>query len=109
MSASGVTELTTIDGDAFKHTPKLYYIDFDGCGVQHVGHDLVTHLDDLGIMKFGFNPCVDREAFNRDEILKLNAELPILCPPVDPSTRPTTEAPPTTGIFSFFKWLLIKF
>lgn len=73
-------KLVTIDGDLFKHTPWIRWIGFSENQIQRVGSDLIKNLHSLEEIYFLFNPCVNTSAETRSEILRLNDELPILCP-----------------------------
>lgn len=74
-------KIVSVPSELFKYNLKLRYIRFDGNPIARIGHDLVTHLDDLSILSFERNPCIDRSAYSRTEIVQLNAILPIQCPP----------------------------
>lgn len=98
----GHNNLVTLDGDLFEFTPSLEEIWFDSNFPQHVGHDLFSNLDLLREAFFRSNPCIDRFAVTRQEVLNLNIELPISCPPaetttiIDPTSTSTTPDGTTT-------------
>lgn len=83
--------LISIDGDLFQHNPLLRWINFSRNQIQHVGLNLFRDLNDLRELYFFNNPCASATARNREDVLSLIDELPILCPPL-PTT--TTERPP---------------
>lgn len=90
-------QLTSLDGDLFAHTPNLQGMSFQWNKIEHIGHDLVTNLNNLTILLLQYNVCVDAWATTRAEVLSLGARLSDLCPPLDDTT---TEATTTTEITS---------
>lgn len=74
--------LTTINGNLFRHNPKLRYISFNTNLIKSVGADLVTYLDNLSNLYFSGNECINKYNETRDGVLELNALLPQRCPPV---------------------------
>lgn len=89
-------ELTSLDGDLFKYTPHLEVIEFGSNQIQHIGHDLVTNLNNLTFFFIQFNVCINRWAVTRDDVLLLASELSIFCPPLDVTTTTTTTTTVTT-------------
>jgi hypothetical protein len=87
--------LTNIEGNLFENNPKLVRISFLGNKIlQHVGHDLLTGLNDLKEVIFLDNLCISKLARNQTEIRNLNRQLPISCPSLTtgpPTTTPTYE------------------
>lgn len=74
--------LTSVDGHLFTHNPFLQYISMNENLIQHVGHDLVTHLANLTNLYFSANVCINQYAETRDGVMALNALLPVRCPPL---------------------------
>lgn len=87
--------LISIDGDLFKHNPHLEYVSFADNQIQHIGHDLVTNLNNLTNLYFTSNVCIDRWASTRNAVLSLAPELSILCPQLDVTTTTTTTTTTT--------------
>lgn len=97
-----LNKLVTIDGDLFKKTKKLLWISFNGNEIQHVGKDLVKDVKNLEHLYFYSNPCVDDAATNKNDVSRLNDELPIVCPAdgtttISASTLTSTTISTTTG------------
>lgn len=80
-------QLTSLDGDLFKYTPLLQYANFNSNQIQRIGHDLVTNLNNLMVMNFYENVCIQQGASTRDEVLLLAPQLSILCPPSETTTE----------------------
>lgn len=74
--------ILSLDGDLFKHTPKLQIIFFTFNRIQHVGHDLLTDLNDLTEAYFESNPCISESAQTLEAVQQLNIQLPISCPQI---------------------------
>lgn len=88
--------LPSLDGDLFSFNPLLKYIDMTTNGIQHIGHDLVTHLNNLEELYLYENICISRTAYTRAAVVELAAKLSVLCPPLDESTSiATTTTVPT--------------
>lgn len=88
--------LTTLDGDLFSYTPLLRYLHVGWNQIQHIGHNLVTNLEGLQHLYLFGNPCIDRQAANRSEVLRLASEMSLLCPPLVVTTttkRPIEQCP----------------
>lgn len=79
------SNLASIPGDLFQHNPRIRFINFSFNQITQVGHDLVTHLDDLRHLDFLGNLCVDRLAQDSEEITELNELLPAACPQLEES------------------------
>lgn len=75
------TPLKTLDSDLFQYTPNLRYITFAGSKIHHVGADLVTNLKDLKVLDFTNCVCIHRFAKTKEQVEKLNEDLPNECPP----------------------------
>lgn len=73
-------KLISLDGDSFKHTPKLVFVQFSANLLEHVGYDLLQELNDLTYVYFSFNPCIDMLAETPESIAKLKVKLQIQCP-----------------------------
>lgn len=84
-------KLESIDGNLFEHSPNLKLISLYNNEIQHVGHNLLTNMPNLEIVWFNLNPCINTNAFGTGEILELNRQLPISCPPLE---LPTTTIVP---------------
>lgn len=74
-------KLTYLGGDLFSSNRHLQFLDFTGNDIQRIQHNLVTHLNNLEMMFFTANSCIDRSARTRAEVLELAPVLSILCPP----------------------------
>lgn len=92
----GDNQLVTLEGDLFQHTQKLRGIYFYVNSLAHVGHNLLTGLNNLTEAIFTANPCINAFAITPEEIRALNLQLPISCPPlnstettIQPETAPT--------------------
>lgn len=90
LFAAGYNNLVTIDGDLFKHTPKLILINFGSNKIRHVGRDLIKGMENLRYFYFQANPCVNLYATDVIDAVKLADKLPILCPPLKTGTISTT-------------------
>lgn len=87
--------LTSLDGDLFSCTPLLKFIFLALNQIQHIGHDLVTNLDNLENLDLQANICINKVARNRTDVVELAPQLSLLCPPLDEVTTvaTTTELP----------------
>lgn len=65
---SGHYNLTSIDSDLFKHTPKLVYIFCFDNGIRHVGNDLLANLNELSKVYFSTR-CIDVFARTKKALL----------------------------------------
>jgi hypothetical protein len=74
-------KLTSLDGNLFVNNPKLIFISLDGNQIKHVGHDLLTDLNNLNLVFLFNNPCVNQEAITHEAIQSINRQLPKICPP----------------------------
>lgn len=88
--------LISLDADLFSFNPLLQRIDIAYNQIQHIGHDLVTNLDNLRHLGFTGNTCIDRSALSRAAVLELAPQLSVLCPPLDDTTTVATTIPVTT-------------
>lgn len=82
---SGHHNLTSIDGDLFKHTPKLHYIFCFDNGIRHVGNDLLVNLPKLSRVYFSTR-CIDSYASTKERIADMILQLPVKCPPLPATT-----------------------
>lgn len=78
----GKNKLTNIDGDLFSFNLKLKWIWLSNNSIDHIGHDLVSHLNELKGLYFESNICTDRSASTRAAVLKLASQLSFLCRPL---------------------------
>lgn len=83
-------KLVTLDGDLFQYTRKLQVVWIQINSLQHVGHDLLTGLNDLTMAYFHSNPCINIYATTREAVQQLNLQLPISCPPLETTTTVLT-------------------
>jgi Leucine-rich repeat (LRR) protein len=91
------SQIVSIDGNLFQHTPNLKWIYFVFNKIQHIGHNLLTNLPNLKEVGFISNPCINNLTFANTPaaIQELNRQLPIFCPPLSPTTlAPTTIISP---------------
>lgn len=87
---------TTLDGDLFSFTPLLKLLDLDWNRIQHIGHDLLTNLENLQQLYLRENYCIDSQATNRAAVVSLIAWMSTRCPPLITTTDATTSASKTT-------------
>lgn len=85
-----MVNLTSLDGDLFKFNPLLKYISLGNNKIQHIGHDLVTNLNNLEDLSLFGNICINQSAKNRTAVAELAPQLSVLCPPLDPTTTTAT-------------------
>lgn len=88
--AAANASLTTLDSDLFSFTPNISFINLQSNQIQHVGLNLVTNLEKLNILYLLRNPCVNKNAATRADVLNLASTLPSLCPPLE-TIATTTE------------------
>lgn len=88
-------KLTSLDGDLFSNTPLLSQLYLNSNQIAHIGHNMVTNLDNLQMLFLGGNICIDRIAVGRAEVMELAPQLSVLCPPLDVTTTefPWEECP----------------
>ena len=85
-------QIVTLDGDLFKHTPKVQGIFFGNNLITNVGHNFLAGLNDLVLVEIQRNPCINVWAETPAEIENLKSELLLRCPPLS-----TTSETPTTS------------
>lgn len=90
--ALGGNNLTSLDGDLFSFNPRLERIILNLNRIQHIGHDLVTNLNNLTYLSLAANICVNRNAGTRSQVLELAIQLPALCPPLFAPETTTEQA-----------------
>lgn len=91
-------KLVSIDGNLFEFTPLLASVDLNSNQIEHIGHDLVTHLDYLKTLDLTANPCISKDFISREQILEFSSQLSIYCPPLlITSTLPITTTADTPG------------
>lgn len=78
--------LLSLDGNLFASTPNLFWIDFSSNQIEHVGQDLLKNLNALIYANFINNPCISHLATSRDDVLRLNDQLPEACPAAENAT-----------------------
>jgi hypothetical protein len=89
-------KIISVDGDLFENNPNLVQIDFTNNKIQHVGHDLLTGLNDLKLVNFFMNPCINKIAKTPEQIQELINLLPYNCPPLE-SGPPITSTTISTS------------
>lgn len=101
----GDNQLVTLEGDLFQYTRKLKGIYFYVNSLAHIGHGLLTGLNNLTEAIFTANPCINAFAITPEQIQALNLQLPISCPPLNstvtttqPGTAPTVTTTPTPTV-----------
>lgn len=83
-------QLKSLGSDLFRHTRHLKFIDFSGNQIAYIGDGIVNSLTELTNLRLGSNVCIDKEAYNRTEVLELAPQLNSLC------IQGTCAAIPTT-------------
>lgn len=86
MFSAVETNFHSLDGDLFKFTRKLKWINFSYGKLNHVGRNLLTDLKDLQFAGFEKNPCIDMFAYS-EEINELSYQLIARCPPENKTTK----------------------
>ena len=89
-------QLVTLDGDLFKHTPKIQAIFFRDNFITNVGHNFLSDLNDLIVADFRHNPCVHFFANSFTQIENLKTMLLRQCPPLKTPEPPTTISTTST-------------
>lgn len=84
--------LDTIDGNLFEYSKNLQVIDFNDNPLEHIGFDLFANLEWLERANFTLCNCINFDALNPEQILKLNDMMPEECPPLDTTTPPETTS-----------------
>lgn len=83
---------TSIDGDLFKNSLKLRSVEFkSNYRLENVGANLLSNLNELTLVDFRGNLCINITATTPEQIENLKAKLITQCPPLR-----TTEEPRTT-------------
>lgn len=75
--------LPSIDGNLFKYTPLVKYINLRNNRIEHIGKDLTKNLN-LQTLYLDRNVCVNENAFDRAAIAELSSKLPTLCQSLEP-------------------------
>lgn len=96
-------ELTSIDEDLFKYTPNLKLVSLFRNQIRHIGRNFVNNLNSLVVLYPHRNPCIPVEMYaeGRAQVLKLAAQLLVLCPPLVVTaitTRPGTTMEATNTV-----------
>jgi uncharacterized coiled-coil protein SlyX len=87
-------KIVSLDGDLFKYTPRLLYIDFEKNFLYHVGSGILSGLNYLQVANFKRNPCTSMFANDPHGIQLMNQQLPVKCP------KAITKASPVTTTIS---------
>jgi hypothetical protein len=87
----GLSKITSIPGDFFKHNPKLNVVDFyNNYNLEHVGENLLGNLSKLRLADFRSNKCISFYAESPGSIETLNEMLLQKCPPSETMTTSTS-------------------
>jgi hypothetical protein len=89
--------LESIDGDLFRYHPSLTHVDFSSNKIREVGENLFITSAKLTNAYFAKNLCIDENAKNPIEVLRLNIKLPRLCPKQSASSTSAVEMPIETS------------
>lgn len=84
-------KLTSLEGNLFKYTPRIYNIGFQLNLLEKVGEGLLDDLNFLTIAHFYYNPCISFGAETPEAIQELKNKLRIQC-----HSFLTTSVPPST-------------
>lgn len=84
--------LIFLDGDLFKYNPKLKYMQFNNVNIRHVGYDFFIGLNDLEVVLFSNNPCINMYAQSPETILEIKRKISEQCPPMETTSVETTVA-----------------
>lgn len=87
-------QLTSLDGDLFKHTPQLKYLHFRGNQLRHVGSGLLDGLHSLKRAYFEKNYCINVGAETPAQIRELKLILWNRCPPLATTTTRSATIEP---------------
>lgn len=74
--------IKTIDGDLFKNSPSLTWINLSDNLIRNVGAGLLSNLNELEHINLANNPCTNSYARTPKEIEDLKVELISQCPPL---------------------------
>ena len=91
--ASG-NEISNLDSDVFSSTRHLKSINFNDNLLTSIGTNLLSDLDDLTMVEFLNNPCVNATTSSRQAVRNLDQKLPTFC-----SSSKTTSGKKTIIIF----------
>lgn len=72
--------ITSLDAELLRYNPNLRVIDFSNNKIRAVGRNLLLTLPSAVSVYFAKNDCVNENALNPVDILRLNIKLPKLCP-----------------------------
>lgn len=78
--AAFYNKLESVDGDLFKHNPKLQRVYFHSEKIQSVGDGLLSNLNELISVNFESNPCIDTYAATPEQVEEIKSELVTKCP-----------------------------
>lgn len=82
FSTAEKCKLISIDGNLFRHNPKLKVVAFQDTFIEHIGFDLLTNLKELRVAGFLKNVCVNISADTPQAIQELSLKLSTSCPPL---------------------------
>lgn len=82
--------ITSLDGDLFSHNPRMQYFSIVSNRIEHIGHDMVTSLNELNFLNLAGNNCINKIAETRAAVEELAPQLSVLCPPLDVTTTAAT-------------------
>lgn len=75
-------KIIILDGDLFKYTLKLEYINLSENAIQHIGKDFLKSLTKLTVFDFFSNTCYSYVAYNSTQLEMLKAGLEKNCPAI---------------------------
>lgn len=76
------SKFTRVPGNFFASNPNMIYIAMSNNGIEHVGEGLLDNLKSLEQARFGFNVCIDRNAFVPFMVPVLIRALRVQCPDI---------------------------
>lgn len=90
--------LTSLDGDLFRHTQLLEYIDLSENAIENVGSDLLTSLTHLKEVNFLDNACINELAATPQALSILKLQLSMSCAQAGATDITSTSAEFTTSL-----------
>jgi len=82
-------QITELDSNLFSSSKSIKFINFSNNMLKHIGHDFI--LPEVGEALFSTNPCIDKNAVNRDQLTALRFSLLLYCPPTISQIEATLE------------------
>jgi hypothetical protein len=76
-------QFRSIEGDLFKATKKIKWLDLFQGKIEHVGEFLLSDLNDLVYADFSDNTCIDFKANTAEKIEQLKQKLVDQCAPLE--------------------------